>query len=331
MKKDLIVTLIDQKYIDSAKVLFSSIYFNSGWKGDYMLLSHELPEKELKWFRDKGILVKKCKPLSDKNFGCQPPVWLSVFYMFTPEFRKWKNIIYLGADCVVRASLDKLTEIRGIAAVETRFDWKLGNYFLSHAEAKSRGMYSLSNSLRKNYNLKRRAFTPSPFVFSTDIIKDDTFSKIMRLAKKYRNITVMADESILNLFFYKKCKMLPVVYCIWPFNGLIDKKRLEKKGVKSIVIYLMGNTSKWKEKNCFYSEWKHNLDRADLIDLNRRLPPKKVWSDWEIWFNSTFFFDPVCFIKFNIKPNISAVKGFMRSAFPKQYNRLNIIYKKYKR
>ena len=68
-KENLLVTLADKNYIDQAKQLFSSVYWNAGWKGDYMLLAHEIPEKDLKWFRNKGILIKKCKPLYDKNIG----------------------------------------------------------------------------------------------------------------------------------------------------------------------------------------------------------------------------------------------------------------------
>jgi hypothetical protein len=39
--KKLLVTLADEKYIDQAKQLFSSAYWNGGWDGDFMLLSYE--------------------------------------------------------------------------------------------------------------------------------------------------------------------------------------------------------------------------------------------------------------------------------------------------
>ena len=61
MKKDLLVTLADSNYVDQAKQLFSSVYWNAGWRGDYMLLAYNIAERDLKWFRDKGILVKECK------------------------------------------------------------------------------------------------------------------------------------------------------------------------------------------------------------------------------------------------------------------------------
>jgi len=40
-----------------------------------------------------------------------------IFFLFTPEFKKWKNILYLETDIIVRAGLDALTNIRGFAAV----------------------------------------------------------------------------------------------------------------------------------------------------------------------------------------------------------------------
>jgi len=48
MKKHLLVTLANENYINQAKQLFSSAYFNGGWDGDYLLLAHEIPENKLK-------------------------------------------------------------------------------------------------------------------------------------------------------------------------------------------------------------------------------------------------------------------------------------------
>ena len=66
MKGNLLVTLADETYIDQAKQLFSSVYWNARWKGDYMLLSHNIPNEKLNWFKNKGILIKKCKSIYNK-------------------------------------------------------------------------------------------------------------------------------------------------------------------------------------------------------------------------------------------------------------------------
>ena len=120
MKKgrNLLVTLADNNYIENAKQLFSSVYHNSGWKGDYMLLVYEVPEKKLDWFRDKGIIVKRCPKIAKrrvwKNYF--PNSVLSKFYLFTSYFQKWDRVIFLDGDIIVRSSLNKLARVNGFAA-----------------------------------------------------------------------------------------------------------------------------------------------------------------------------------------------------------------------
>lgn len=55
-----LITLADENFIEQAKQLFSSVYHNAGWSEDYMLLAHNIPEMKLKWFRERGILIKHC-------------------------------------------------------------------------------------------------------------------------------------------------------------------------------------------------------------------------------------------------------------------------------
>ena len=125
-KKNLLVTIADEGYVDAAKQVFSGAYFNAGWKGDYMLLSYKIPEEKLKWFRDKGIIVKKCEPLVDeKKFGRWFSAALSRLYLFKTEFKKWNKIVYIDGDMIIRASLDDLLKINGFAAVDGIHDFKL--------------------------------------------------------------------------------------------------------------------------------------------------------------------------------------------------------------
>ncbi|HZL42655.1 MAG TPA: hypothetical protein VFD66_05190, partial [Verrucomicrobiae bacterium] len=63
------MTLADRNFLPQAKQLFSSVYWNAGWAGDYMLLAHEVPEDQLQWFQDKGILIRNVKPLFAREFG----------------------------------------------------------------------------------------------------------------------------------------------------------------------------------------------------------------------------------------------------------------------
>jgi lipopolysaccharide biosynthesis glycosyltransferase len=262
----LLVTLADRNFIDQAKQLFSSVYWNAGWKGDYMLLAHEIPEKDLKWFRDKGILVKKCKPLSRKMLGVaehkHSPVVLDKFYLFTPEFKRWKNIVYLDADIIVRSSLDKLTKLKGFWAGDA--DWDISEQFSQDNR--------LYQRIKLDYNVKRPSFNSGVLVFSTDILSKNMFQEAISLFKRYKDISIAADEGILNLLFYNRYKMLPWIYATDVFD-MVKKRKINPKDVRGLILHFVFYHP-WKKNNPFYSEWEQNLKKADKIDLDHRPIPK---------------------------------------------------------
>src|SRR5680860_332242 len=113
-KKNLIVTLADRNYLDTARQLFSSLYFNGEIKGDYMLITNGLSDKEKSWFENKGIIVYS-PPLIDNVYFNQhrnyPPLLLSKFYLFSDYFKKWNKIIFLDADAIVQGSLKNLLKL----------------------------------------------------------------------------------------------------------------------------------------------------------------------------------------------------------------------------
>ena len=158
MVNNLLATLADKNYIDQAKQLFSSVYFNAGWKGDYMLLSYEIPEEDLQWFRDKGILIKRCEPIYNQNIAHLPPVVEGKFYLFSHELKKWQNIIFLDADIIVRASLDDLTRIKGFAAVQSLYNPKLYQHFIPSRKMNKKSVLELlsyDKDAQKNTNFAR--------------------------------------------------------------------------------------------------------------------------------------------------------------------------------
>lgn len=272
MKKNLLVTLADKNYIDQAKQLFASVYFNAGWKGDYMLLAHKIPEDKLRWFREKGILVKKCQPIYGRKIGRKklPPIALGKFYLFSPEFKKWNNVIYLDTDIIVRASLDRLTKIKGLAACPSNLMYK--------KFVKPKFKYEKTyDRLKKNYDLKERAFNSGVMVFNTKIITKKTFSKLVKLFHKYKKITIGGDEPIINLLFYKKWTRLPAVYNIPPII-MLRIYNTKPNEIRGIILHFPARDKPWLSKNPFYEEWKNNLNKANLIDLKNILPAREYWT-----------------------------------------------------
>src|SRR4030043_500652 len=289
MKKDLLVTLADKNYINQAKALFSSVYWNAGWKGDYMLLSHGIPEKELKWFRDKGILIKKCKPLYNKPVGVKEvrhSVVTSKFYLFTSEFKKWKNIVFLEGDIIVKASLDKLTRLKGFYATDVFDRAKLHNQITDSNK-------KLYNQIKEKYDLSKLTFNTGVMVFSSDIVWDDSFDGLNKLFIKYKNISKYGEEGIINLFLYGKWKKLPIVYNIWNYS-ITDSCKINIKKIRGIILHFISSLNlpdqkPWDKNNPFYYEWKKNLERAEFIDLNKMQKAKR-WvglkiQEYELYLN----------------------------------------------
>jgi lipopolysaccharide biosynthesis glycosyltransferase len=324
MKKNLLVTLADETYVEYAKQLFSSVYWNAGWCGDYMLLAYNIPEKKLKWFRNKGILIKKVKLLYNKKIYKWPPIIFSKFYLFTPEFKKWKNIVFLDADIIVRASLDGLTKVKGFAAVQD----------ISPLKKQFRGDEILNKEVRRNlekdYNLNEPSFNSGVIVINTEIIGENTFNRLMGLLGKYKD----CDQSILNIYFYKKWIKLPRMY---NFNPYTDKalyfgwKRDSK--INAIVLHFY-ELRPWDKKNIFYKEWLSNLSRADSIDF-KKIQRSRKYTKIEMQKNELIlkkegsrFKDGVYLLFLFVDRGLGVIGIFLRKCSPKLYFKLKEIWGK---
>lgn len=277
-KRNLLVTLADENYVEQAKQLFSSVYWNAGWKGDYMLLSHEIPEKKLKWFREKGILIKKCKSfLGIKKLKSFPSTILDKFYLFTPYFKKWKNVVFLDADMIVRASLEELTKVNNFAAVLDVQKPKLINQ-LTNLEKKK----DTINKLKKEYDLEENVFNSGVMAFNTNIIKKRDYLEITKLFKETEKVnSLFVEQVVLSFFFYKNFTALPYIYnCCPAYTTHSCNIRPEK--IKGIVLHFMDQYKPWLTKNPFYKEWKNNLEKAEFIDLKKIPTAKEKWTKEDI-------------------------------------------------
>ena len=254
------MTLADKNYVEQAKQLFSSVYWNAGWDGDYMLLCHGIPEKELKWFRNKGILVKKCMPLKGFNLVNLPIIVYAKFYLFTEEFKKWETILYLDSDIIVKKSLNYIKKLKGFWAAKDILNPNISDQF---------GKIKLySNAFRgftDKYELSKMAFNAGVFIFDSKIINNKTYPELLLLSEKYSNATRYNEQGILNLYFYDKWKKLPVT-----FNVFANMTANELKRHSATIIHFTGPKKPWAEKKGFYNEWKKNLQKADFIELNNR-------------------------------------------------------------
>ncbi len=318
MKKNVLVTLADRNYIDQAKQLFSSVYFNSGWKGDYLLLSHQIPEKDLKWFRDKGILIKKCKPLINRKISISMtnPVVLDKFYLFTEEFKRWEHIIFLDSDIIVKSSLNGLLDVKKFGAV---FDsggvTKIHNYFYLNEN-------NITNYLNliDNYDLNKMALNSGVFSFNTNIINRNNFKEILELFGKYESNSVTGEQEILNLYFYKRWKRVPYVYNLPPKPFInFFKKRFNIKG---IILHFHGQDKPWQKDNFFFNEWTENFNKSSFINLNNR-PKGESWGYFKIILYSVFYR-----LVFILNIYFGKIGILWRNNFPRTYRLLNKLIEK---
>ncbi len=323
-KKNLLVTLADKNYVEQAKQLFSSVYWNAGWKGDYMLLAYEIPEEKLRWFRNKGILVKKCKPIV-KNISPKSVI-LCKFYLFAPAFKKWNNIVYLDTDIIVRASLDNLTKVKGFAAVLDDFIvWRLINQLKSPSKIGSGKI----KELKRRYNLFTHAFNAGFFVFNEKIINKSTFPYLKELLKKFKGVNSAGaeDQLVLNLFFYKRWEELPIVYNL----DMRDFKFINPKEIKAMILHFPGNYKPWFLKNPFSKEWRYNLERANKIDLEN-IPCAHKFKQLEIKSYSRYlkkrFFSNFQNLKNFMDYQIGLIGLFLYDNFPQSYFKLKKLKEK---
>lgn len=285
MGKNLLVTLADENYVDQAKQLFSSAHHNGGWDDDYMLLSYNVPEDKLKWFREKGVVVRKSKALySEKKWysmlpkGVLSPIVSCKYELFRPEFKKWDIIIYLDSDMIVRSSLDELKRVKGFGAVEG-FNGKQ----LRHELAENNEIF---DKIEGEIDTGKKVFNAGMFVINTGIIEEETFNQLRKTFEDCSRIALASEQTILNLSFYGKWEKLPPVYNFYILNGH-NPRRIKPKNIRAIILHFLGADKPWKKGNNFYDEWKSNFDKAHSLDPKKIIPGTK-WSKKMVFFYSKY-------------------------------------------
>ena len=259
--KHLLVTLADRNFLNQARQLFSSVYWHAGWQGDYMLLAHDVPEKELDWFRNKGILIYNCSPLDSGMIANDslPATVLAKFYLFTEYFRQWKKVIFLDADIIVRASLDKLTLATGLSVASDMFQGTLRQQFEPRASGR------LFAELEQAYKLDIPSFNSGVLAFNTDIITADLFPQLVELYKRFGALSLYGEQGVINLAFYGRWNRISKMYNFTLYD--CDIFKVKRGDLRAIMIHFIGQEKPWIPGNPFYQLWWKNLALAENIDL----------------------------------------------------------------
>jgi lipopolysaccharide biosynthesis glycosyltransferase len=269
MKKNLLVTLADSNYVDQAKQLFSGAYFNAGWKGDMMLLAYRISAEELRWFKEKGILIYECDDIHIKSQmpGKWPPVVLHKFHLLKPYFKQWDTIVFLDTDIIIRSSLDALIRVREFSAVQCHS--RLSAEFLGGLSIFLRNLNrNLLPEIKRNYSMRNPAFNSGMFAFPSDIIRESSFDELVGLQEKFGSISTGGEEAAFNLYF-NDWKKLPEIYNVFP-DLLLATTHIKPDQIQGIILHFTLHKP-WVPGHAFYDEWKANYDKADGIGSIRNI------------------------------------------------------------
>jgi lipopolysaccharide biosynthesis glycosyltransferase len=281
-KKHVFVTLATSDYLAMSKQLFASAYYNAGWDGDYLRLAYEIPDEELDWFRNRGIIIRHCSPIHEGQPGGMHACLSSKFYMFTPYFKQWDTVIYSDVDAIVRAPLDELKSVKGFNAVE---DWSpsLSEQIVSDKDIMERRLdgelcNNKINKLAQDYKISRRPFCAGFFAFSTDIISEGIFEDLKETMDNYHLVSRYGDQLSMNLYFYSKWNRLHPTFNLLirqdpgktpffrPFRATTRWGLF--KNMDGYVLHIF-NPKPWDPISTFYLEWLANLKRAENLNVSR--------------------------------------------------------------
>ncbi|MCB9358780.1 hypothetical protein H6503_02520 [Candidatus Woesearchaeota archaeon] len=270
--KKVLFTIATQDYVDKAKQLFSSVYHKSGWTGDYLIFHDGIRNEDLNWFKSRDIFTHKIKSMIKSPVKTQwnDSIWLKLS-IFDPYLKRWEKALYLDSDMIVRYSLDDLDKYNGLWAASDA-DSKILHQF-NHGLNKTDTEQILISRLKKKFNIMKTALNSGMFWFDTKIIDKGIISRLLRYYDDYHEIIFSPDQALYNLVFYGKWKKLPKVY-----NVLVPKLYSSQNHhhVNGINIHLLVYPKPWVAKKEFYEEWKANIDRADDIDLRKRITGNKM-------------------------------------------------------
>lgn len=281
MKDSVLVSLTDRNYIDPVKQLFSSVYHNAGWQGDYLLLCHDVDEKDMQWFSDRGIITRDVAPLYDRDFEHFPPTILSKLYLFDNYFKGWKRVLFLDGDITIKACLDGMLDLPAFSAVEDVHAIPLKKQFYKKRHLPDTGARSRLDRVRSTYDMGRTAFNVGVMSFDTEVIGYSTFNEMLDLFHEYGLLSPYNEQAVLNLYFANRWSPMPLVYnnyylYVRPYWTL--RPRITE-GICNHFIF----QKPWKIKQGhYYAQWSRYLGSADEIDLDMRPPPARIWTDPEI-------------------------------------------------
>lgn len=235
------------------------------------MLAHEVPDSELRWFEERGILVRRCEPLFTGELGGMPAVLTSKFYLFRGEMRRWRTVVYCDADALVRSPLDELCDLAGFWSVLDVSRW-VRFQILTSESTRRRGIdptvaAATIRAVHRRLKPRSPCFCAGFFAFTTDLIEDGTFRDLAATMERFHTVSEYGDQLAFNLFFADRWQRLSPVYNV-QLSGEANQWNLAPEAIDGIVLHYTTPDKPWRTRNAFFEEWRRSLERADALDLS---------------------------------------------------------------
>lgn len=272
-QKNALVLVSDSFYLEYTKQVFYSARKYGNWTGDLVLMVCDVKEEELKWFRERGIIILNPEPVIQYQVNGWPRVVFHKLYLVHPMMKKWDKLVYMDSDIMILRDINRLTRYKTFAAGVENGKLDIRGQLLHEEDLTEKGKQLISE-LKTNYNLKRVALNVGVMVFDTRHNSRELFEKGKNLLFKYEPVLRFPEQALFNLLFYRNWKRLPHVYndyTFYFFKEDIEKSpHLQLMKRHSKVLHFIGLNKPWHQDCYFHEDWKSNMERVD--ELNRVEP-----------------------------------------------------------
>ncbi len=235
MTKWVLVLVCDSKYLTRCLDTISSCRSIGSWEDDIVMLVDETVDTDDSFFKEhmrmlkfttrklpnlNSDLVYQIKRLWDnhkENPDYYPVVEKMIqyqkFHVFDTWFKQWDVVFYIDSGIQIYGDLNRMKA--SCDPLSSEF-YAHSNGYPNYDEFGSlRKQFnhnlsqSISDTLDSQYNLSVDSFQSTVMVFNTNLIEESTVLDLFTLTSIFP-IANRNDQGILNLYFYKLWKQLPL-------------------------------------------------------------------------------------------------------------------------
>ncbi|MCC5917964.1 MAG: hypothetical protein JJU02_11630 [Cryomorphaceae bacterium] len=262
-KDHALVLVVDNNYLEYAKQVIACSRLQGHWNEDYVLITHEISDEKCRWFTDRGVHIFKAKSFINKSVkenkaDVWPEVVYAKLYLLHPYFARWKKLVYLDTDVIVRKDIRHLLSYENFAAREETMGQKLIYQFIPDLKYLSKSHKDAIHSLP--HNLMASSFNVGVMMIPSANNTQSQFDHIVEMAEKMYGLAYFPEQAVFNLFYFGRWKNIPYVYNdFFVHDWFIPRKT----PVEAVILHLMGNPKPWQEESPFHEEWKLNYQKAN--------------------------------------------------------------------